>query len=166
MAGLFKAIGLSDTRSRLRISSGLISALGWNSDDSSFECFGWFRRREELLCAPAYIRDQTGEHPFASVIALIEAAVPSRTVEMLENIPQIRDLRAAERFIKFNASWTTDARSQMDINLGAENMIRLGWSKPPIAPSPVYVGAFSGTLLVISERRYQEAEQEELVTKR
>jgi hypothetical protein len=164
MAAPFKPVNPTGTRSRIRISGATINALGWNIFESDFKCLGLYRTREELLCAPEELKSESGDHPFADVISIVESVAHDHKAPSLGDIPQIRNLVASERLISFGASWTSETRSQLDLNLGVDVTDRLGWSKQTSHNHPIYLGTYAGILIVLSERRYQEAHEQDLTT--
>jgi hypothetical protein len=153
------------SRSRIRLSSGIIHSVGWDSFEASFECYGLFRRAEELLCAPIELVDDSGGHPFAEVLSIVEAVSMAPKAPALRDIPSVSQLLASDRLITFKATWTTDARSQLDLNLGVENTGQLGWSKQPTGTPPIYVGTYGGILIAMSERQFLKAKEEDLTNK-
>jgi hypothetical protein len=153
------------SRSRVRLSSGIIGSVGWDSFQTSFECYGLLRGSEELLCAPIELVDDLGEHPFADVLSIVDAVSSAPKVPALRDIPSVTQLLASERLVTFKASWTTDARSQLDLNLGVEITGQLGWSKQPTGVPPIYLGTYGSVLIAISERRYLMAREEDLTTR-
>lgn len=162
MSGTFRQFKPSGSRSRLRISGSLISALGWDSVGSSFDCYGIFRSHQELLCAPVdFVVQSSNEHPFVEVIGhvqTIEAATRSPT---LRDIPRLRDLVMSDRLVRFSASWTNESRSQLDLNLGADVADRLGWTREPDSARPLYVCTHGGILIAVSEQQYIDAMSED-----
>jgi hypothetical protein len=160
----FKPFSPSAGRGRIRISTGVISTLGWDSFQESFECFGWFRTREELLCAPTSLQTEDGEHPFAQAIERVEALSAAARAPSLAAIPEAKHLVAADRLIKFDASWTNTARSQLDLKIGVDISARLGWltdSSPPIL-----IGTYGAILIAMSESRYLQSQEEQLTIER
>jgi hypothetical protein len=154
----------ASTRSRIRLSSGIINSLGWDSYQTNFDCYGLFRGREELLCAPIELVDDFGGHPFAKVISIVDALSTPPKAPALQDIPSVRYLLATDRLITFKATWTSNARSQLDLNLGVENTKELGWSKQPTGAPPIYLGTYGSIFIVISERRYLIGREEDLTT--
>ena len=149
-------------RGRIRLSSGLINSLGWTTQQASFDCYGLFRGREELLCAPVDLQDKAGDHPFGKVLRIVEAVRNPDLPLSLRDVPSARDLVAGERFIEFKATWTGDIHSQLDLNLGVDVTDRLGWTKNPGDARPIYVGSFGPIFIAMSERRYSAAQEEDL----
>jgi len=162
MSGTFKPLSPPGTRSRIRISSGMIGVLGWNSFQADFQCLGLFRGREELLCAPIELTCESGDHPFADVTAIILSTAQPEQIPSLRSIPPVRNLIASDRLISFGASWANESQSQLDLNLGAEITGRLGWSKQASTARPIYVSTYGGILIAISERRFLKAQEEDL----
>lgn len=76
------------SRSRIRLSSGLINSVSWESFKANFDCYGLFRGSEELLCAPTELVDDQGAHPFAEVLSIVEA---------VSTAPRVPALRAASQ---------------------------------------------------------------------
>jgi hypothetical protein len=142
------------TKSRIRISSGTFGPLRWDTATNSFDCIGFFRAKGELLCAPAAAIDDSGEHPFAEVIAIEARLESDNSVGSLRNLPQVRTILARDRIIRFQASWTSEARNQLDINLGAEILGILGWHRPPVPVTPIYLSPFAGILYIVSESHF------------
>jgi hypothetical protein len=164
MAQPFKPVAPPATgRGRIRLSSGLITSLGWTAQQaSSFDCYGLFRGREELLCAPIDLQDKAGDHPFGKVFRIVEAVRNPELPISLRDVPSAGDLVASERVIEFKATWTGDTRSQLDLNLGVDVTDRLGWAKNLRDACPIYVGSFGPIFIAMSERRYRTALEEEL----
>jgi hypothetical protein len=163
MPSIFKTfVPVGGSRSRIRLSAGTITALEWGTYAEDFDCLGLFRSQEELLCAPADAKCENGEHPFADVLAIVESASPLTRISALGDIPPARNLIAPERLIRFTASWTTAGHSQLDLNLGVEVTGQLGWSRQPGSTHPIYVGTYGGIIVVMSERGFLTAQQEDL----
>jgi hypothetical protein len=152
------------SRSRIRLSIGMINLVGWDSYQTGFDCYGWFRAREELLCAPVELVDDQGEHPFAEILSIVEAVSTAPKAPSLRDIPSVGHLLASDRLFTFKAKWTTEIRSQLDLNLRVENTGQLGWSKQPTGVPPIYLRTYGNILIAISERRYLMARDQDLTT--
>jgi hypothetical protein len=161
MSGTFKLLTPPGSRSRIRLSHTILAALGWEALEADFQCYGWFRSRDELLCVPVDHENENGEHPFADVIAIVGAISRPNPGISLRDIPKIRDFVAADRLITFGASWTSK-HAQLDLNVGVDVTGRLGWVAPPGDIHPIYARAYAGILIAISEQRYCVAEEENL----
>lgn len=157
---LFKASVPSDSRSRLRLSSGVLNQLGWKSYAEDFECWGFFRTIGELLCAPLDLKDSRGEHPFADAIAILESVSEPNAFHTLSHIPPLKHLLIRQRLFRFQASWASAAHAQLDLKFGVETLETLGWKKPPAPICPIYVGSYGAILLMLSEERWLAAQNE------
>src|SRR5258708_31330610 len=163
---LFKPVTpTGNTRSRIRISVTVINALRWNVFESDFRCLGLYRFREELLCAPDQLESESGDHAFADVVSIVASVSDHHSAPSLRDVPLIEELVASERLIDFAASWVSEARSQLDLNLGVEVTERLGWSKQPGQTRPIYVGNYAGILILTSEQHYREAHERDLTVR-
>jgi len=153
----------SASRSRVRLSASIIQAAGWDSYTSEFEFYSWFRKRDELICLP--IDESSGaEHPFYDIINIVTAVAAQAAISSLQDIPPLKALLAADRLKKCKGTWANEGRSQLDLNLGVEVTDRLGWSKQLSASRPIYVAAYGRAVLLISERRFLEAQEEDVTT--
>jgi hypothetical protein len=139
-----------------------MNLLGWTTQQATFDCYGLFRGREELLCAPVDLQDKAGDHPFEKVLRIVEAVRNPDLPVSLRDIPSARDLVAGERLFEFKAAWTADTRSQLDLNLGVDVTDRLGWKKTPGEACSIYVRSFGPIFIAMSERYYLAAWEEDL----
>jgi hypothetical protein len=150
------------SRGRIRLSNAMIQGLGWKSVASTFDCYAFFRGRQELLCAPLNLTSEPESHPFGHVARIVEAVQNPVPVFSLRDIPSPRQLVASERLLMFKASWTSEDHKQLDLNLGVEITDRLGWSINPTQARPIYVGVYANIFIAMSEERYIRAQEEDL----
>jgi len=151
-------ITVSETGSRVRLSTSLLEMLGWTTLENGFECLGIFRRDGEMICAPEGLKTQDGVHPFQSVLDIIEAPQASTTFRLRE-VPRAATITAGARVIKFETSWVSPQKKQLNLKLGVTVMSRLGWSAS--SPCVVYTAPWGAILLIMSSNRYGEVRNED-----
>jgi hypothetical protein len=137
-------------RSRLRLSTGLLTALDWGSASQEFEIYGFFRQPGELLCAPIEIAEADAEHPFESLVRRVKEIRAPPRFPQLAAIPPATELILPTRLERYTASWDK-ARDQLDLNLGEEVLRTLR------ADNLIHAIAYGGVLNLMSPSAYAAA---------
>ena len=85
-----------------------------------------------------------------------------KNIHVLADIPPASVLTAPFRIFNFKSKWTTDSRTQLDLQLGTEFTRRLGWGSDVIRP--IYARAWSRLLLLVSESRFVEVQNQDFTS--
>ena len=93
------------------------------SHEQDFDCYGFFRRPEEILIAPTWLKTESDEHPFKMILDVLETTTDI-AVPKLSDVPAIEVITLANRMIEFQASWTTN-KKQLDLKVGVGVIRRL-----------------------------------------
>jgi hypothetical protein len=150
----------SSTLYRVRLSQDILQELQWPKDEE-FDCLGFFRVPGELLCAAQSNTNEDGSHPFDPILRFRNHA-QQKNIHALADIPPASVLTAPFRIFNFKSKWTTDTRTQLDLQLGTEVTKRLGWGSEPIRP--IYARAWSRLLLLVSESRFVEVQSQDFTS--
>ena len=150
-----------DSPYRVRLPGAIASDLAWPRDPDSFSCYGVFRTDGELLCAPKLLATADGSHPFQSALALRDSVVQLVGVTSLASFPPTSDLVIDLRVFEFEAKWTTEKRTQLDLQLGIRRTSLLGWSRH--GSEPLYAIAQGGVLALISADRVRAIQRQGFV---
>ena len=142
---------------RIRLSQDILQELQW-PEDEEFECLGFFRVPGELLCAAQLNTNDDGSHPFDPILRFRSLTQP-KNIHLLADIPPASVLTAPFRVFNFKSKWTTASRTQLDLQLGTEMTKRLGWG--PEVIHPIYARAWSRLLLLVSETRFVEVQNQD-----
>jgi hypothetical protein len=144
-------------RSRIRLSAGLLDALGWEKTPQEFEIYGFFRQRDELLCTPIEIADDEITHPFESLITRVSQVTSPPRFPGLRKIPPASELILPTRLSRYTATWISN-REQLNISLGEEVLHTLGRTEDS---SRLYAVAYGGVLILMSPNAYLSARSSE-----
>lgn len=138
---------------RVRLPGSIAAALGWPRDHDSFNCHGVFRTDGELLCAAASVVSTSGHHPFEAALRFRESREihhPYPTVA-IEDLPSIETLSLELQIFDFEAKWTNERRSQLDLQIGTARTSLLGWKRH--GDKALYAVSVGGVLCLFSEEK-------------
>jgi hypothetical protein len=145
---------------RIRLSQDILRELQW-PESEEFECLGFFRLPGELICAAQSNKNDDGSHPFDPILRFRDHP-HQRNIHLLADIPPASVLTAPFRVFNFTSKWTSDSRTQLDLQLGTEMTKRMGWELPVIRP--IYARAWSRLLLLVSESRFVDVQSQDFTS--
>lgn len=138
---------------RLRLPREFASQLGWPQPEKGFQCFGYFRTHGELLCVAQEL--ELPERISALRKAMTSAFWDPAPPETFGDVPDAAQLVAAPRVIEFRAIWLKPPHTQLELQLSAPVLARLGWHAGSSASLAAL--AYSRVLMLLSEQRYADA---------
>lgn len=138
-------------RYRLRLQGDIAEQLTWPRPASGFQCLGYFRSHGELIC----IAEDVENADRIAQLRQFNASSPPSISNAFSEIPSISDLIANTRVIEFRAIWLKPPHTQLELQLSAPNLSRLGWHTG--ATSSIVALAYPKTLFLLSEQRFAEA---------
>jgi len=136
--------------SRIRIPKALVAEVGWKADSDAFMAVGILTTPGELLCTARSSIDENQEHPFREALELRDA--PALLEGWTDRGAPGKRFVLAFRVFEFEARWTTDARAQLDLSVGAAIVRLCGWANPESNP-PLYAAIRSNVLALLSSER-------------
>lgn len=137
---------------RVRLPGSIAHALGWPTSSNEFSCYGVFRARGELLCAPQAAALEDGMHPFQAALDYRVRAGARPQSGALADFPPASTLILDLLVFDFTAKWTTAKHSQLDLNMTTLRTSLLGWRRGDQS-TPVYPRIWSGVLCLLSQER-------------
>src|SRR5262245_57985197 len=115
----------STRRYRARLPGDFAARLGWpHEPGTGFQCFGFFRAHGELLCSAEALESS---ERVTALRGLMRAGQAPETVESFMAIPDVATLITAPRVIEFRSIWLKPPHTQLELQLSAANLARLGW---------------------------------------
>lgn len=143
-------------RYRFRLPGDFAEQLGWPREPGvGFQCFGFFRAHGELLCSPEAMESPVRATALRS---LMGSGSPPESLESFAAVPDIASLMTAPRVIEFRSIWLKPPHTQLELQLSAANLARLGWHGGSSAS--LVALAYSRVLILLSEKRYADAHVE------
>ena len=110
---------------RVLLNTTLLGLLGWANHEGDFTCHGFFQGPTQLVCAPDWLRTDEDKHPFADLLAAVEALKKQRPPD-LRHMPKLESIALQKRtLVDFEAKWVTDERRQLNLYVGRPTVLLL-----------------------------------------
>jgi hypothetical protein len=145
--------------SRIRVPKATVLEAGWPSEDQAFQAVGLLTYPGELLCSAAVTIQSDPAHPFHEVLE-VRNSTPLVNGWSQRESPG-RHFAFAFRVFDFEAKWTSETRSQLDLSVGAHVARLCGWPNPE-RNDPLYLTVRGTVLALLSSERMNHLLKEPL----